>query len=322
MTSPKTLLLLVVVIAFGAPWFVEPTETSKQGNGVDDLTPKFAGSIAESNNLPTEDSSGETNGGLEAASPRTETKCHKPYQLRWHPVFGPLLIEDERRFESLRVRGPIFANYRGNAEADLRALAIQGDAEAMVVLGAVSLMRARGLSEDKGVPFLVGEEGLQSSDYVLRAKAEQIGHYEEARDWFYKAALHGRLFALDYVGYINGKLEDWPTESGWTGYKIDDASPHAFGYKSSKLHSVYLKMPYEIAPQLCDRSIRGCPSPDNDQLQAIATRLVKQFAQDQLDLNLPPIVIAESKAPPLEEIKSWICDSYLDDKGEIIFDKF
>ncbi len=83
--------------------------------------------------------------------------------------------------------------------------------------------------------------------------------------------------------------------------------------------TVYNALAFEIAPQL-----RDGPSgmiyemlPRNERQRTIVAGLAERFEQDREEAKLPPIEIAESTAPPMEELRSMLCESYLDPDSNI-----
>ena len=187
----------------------------------------------------------------------------------------------------------------------------------MAVLGAMSYMEAIGLSKDQAVTYLSKEPITIPAYQIQRGLApEQAKHFREARDWYYKAALHGRLLALSHVGSIVAYLEVGPKgrerfeNEGWEG--VQDLLNRAI-----YLSDVHAAMPQQIAPQLCGGALNFCVMPGSDEQIAMTTDLVRQFEQDRQDAGLPPVGIPESTAPTAEELKSMICESYLDSNGNI-----
>ncbi|MDJ0918702.1 MAG: hypothetical protein QNJ05_13125 [Woeseiaceae bacterium] len=130
----------------------------------------------------------------------------------------PWMAAEAARFESVSPTGPGMAVYQGLSEADLLSLATQEDSGAMVVLATRASLRARGKSEDYAVSQLSGYSNRARSrvpipDKDSGANPEQA--LQEAQDWYYKAALHGRIFALVYVGRLQRRLVGGPVELGW-----------------------------------------------------------------------------------------------------------
>ena len=86
---------------------------------------------------------------------------------------GPELAAEYARFDSLVTSGPTIESYRGLSSAELAGLANQGDSAAMAVLGAISVMKAMNLSEDRAVAYLLLEgPRLQSFGFEQPLESE------------------------------------------------------------------------------------------------------------------------------------------------------
>lgn len=236
--------------------------------------------------------------------------CLTPEQIKTHPMFA----EDFGRLDSVAVTGPTIASYRGLSSAELNALATQGDSAAMAVLGAVSLLKARNMTEDSAVPFLLYEDVSLHGYFRKDAlEPEAIKHLEEAYGWFYKSALHGRILALGYAGESIGAVEGGPVGLGWIE---EDEYEGLRGLRQSAFTpmTVYSALAFEIAPQLRDgpSGIIYEMLPRDEPQATILVELVKQFEKDREVAKLPPIEIAESTAPPMEEVRAMLCESLQD----------
>jgi hypothetical protein len=221
--------------------------------------------------------------------------CISPAQLESDPV----LAAEYARLDSVVTSGPAIQSYRGLSSAQLGDLAVQGDSAAMAVLGAVSVMRARNLPKDKAVDYLLREDpSLWSFSLGQQLEPDRVKHLEEARDWFYQSALHGRLLALQNAGEIIGieSLE------GYERHALDPTT-------------VYHALAFEIAPQLRSGPFGPIISelaPGGERRQLILDELARQFNEDREAAQLPPIVISASTAPAMEEFESMLCEPYLD----------
>jgi hypothetical protein len=237
--------------------------------------------------------------------------CISPAQLESDPV----LAAEYARLDSVVTSGPAIQSYRGLSSAQLGDLAVQGDSAAMAVLGAVSVMRARNLPKDKAVDYLLREDpSLWSFSLGQQLEPDRVKHLEEARDWFYQSALHGRLLALQNAGEIIGIVAGTPTELGWIE---EDEYESLEGYERHALDptTVYHALAFEIAPQLRSGPFGPIISelaPGGERRQLILDELARQFNEDREAAQLPPIVISASTAPAMEEFESMLCEPYLD----------
>ena len=237
--------------------------------------------------------------------------CLTVEQLESHP----LLVNDAYRFDAVGTTGPTIGAYRGLSSSDLHGLATQRDSAAMAVLGAMAVMRSVGEPEDKAVAYLMHEVTLhQMSSFKRPPDPEAAAHMEEARAWFYKAALHGRLMVLYHVGELLWREKGGPVELGWISKdEYESLSPYQ---KSALLPSnVYNGLAFEIAPELKSGPLGGIFSDfrlQTERQQQILQELRDQFHLDLESAGLPPISVAESKVPPIEELEKMLCQSELD----------
>ncbi|MGB5255634.1 MAG: hypothetical protein WBN44_00130 [Woeseiaceae bacterium] len=234
--------------------------------------------------------------------------CLTLEQLEGHPV----VAQDAYRYEAVIDSGPVIAAYRGLSEQELQDLAGQGDSAAMAVLGAMSIMRARDLPEDKAVSFLMFEDpALLSFTFSRPFSPEFIDHMTQARQWFYKAALHGRVMVLYRVGGALVFEQGGPVELGWIGKEEYDGLST---YEKTALDpsNVYNVLAYEVAPGLKsgpNGELVSTLMPRTERQKVIVDELVAQFERDLQDAALPPIVVSESSMPSLDELILLLCDS-------------
>lgn len=237
--------------------------------------------------------------------------CLTLEQLEYHPA----LLQDAYRLDALSDGGPTIASYRGLSEQDLLNLTVQGDSAAMVILGAMSIMRARKWPVEKAVPFLLHEEPELMSYRIERPlSAEFRSHMGQARQWFYKAALHGRILALYRVGDALSFEQGGAVELGWI-----DKQEYERLSKNEKTAlmpaNVYNMLAYEVAPELKSGPFGAIATevmPGTEQQRIIVDGLLTQFSRDLEDAGLQPVVVAESTVPPMEELLSLLCEGESD----------
>jgi hypothetical protein len=309
MIKPRNLILSAVFVAISIAAFWQtrhPSQVPNNEQAESAVTPQLRTDVAKP--PPTSSTVKEgTNAGSELV--REEDDCLSPAQIETHPM----LKGESERLDSVSVSGPTIASYRSLSAADLSDLAVQGDSAAMAVLGSVSVMRARGLAEKNAVPYLLFEDmGLHTYIIGQPLDAETLKHYEEARDWFYRSALYGRLLALFRVGEIAGILEGGPVGLGWIE-KEEYESLKGLKRAAVDPATVYNALAFEIAPQLQDGAFAVIFDlvPHTERQLLILAELAKQFDQDREEAKLPPIVVPESTAPPMDEFLSLLCDSYI-----------
>lgn len=249
-------------------------------------------------------------------SPRS---CLTAAQLEGHP----LLVEDSYRFDAASDSGPSIASYRGLTEQELLDLATQGDSGAMVVLGAMSVMRAREWPVEQAVSYLMFEDpDLMLYEFSRPLSEKFLGHMARAREWYYKAALHGRVMVLHRVGDSLSFEQGGAVKLGWIdAAEYDGLSSHE---KIALIPAnVYNVLSFEVAPALKSGphgKLMADLMPRSERQHAIVDRLAKQFFRDLDDAGLDPVSIPESTAPPIEDLLHLICDSEWDRLGSGIED--
>ena len=233
--------------------------------------------------------------------------CLTLTQLEGHPV----LVNDTYRFDAVSDSGPAIASYRGLSEQELQGLTEQGDSAAMAVLGGMSVMRARDWPIEKAVSYLMAEDPeLMTYTFTRPIPPEFINHMKQARSWFYKAALHGRIMVLHRVGESLSLEQGGPVELGWIS-KQEYGNLSSYEKAALDPANVYNVLAYEIAPGLRSGPIGGILSelmPRTEQQKVIVDQLAEQFDRDLQDDGLPPIVVSESTAPPIDDLLSLLCE--------------
>ena len=226
-----------------------------------------------------------------------------------------MLVDDSYRFDAVGTSGPTIGAYRGLSSSELNGLATQRDSAAMAVLGAMAVMRSLGEPEDKAVAYLMHEDArLQTFSLKRPLDPEAAAYVEEARTWFYEAALHGRLMALYYVGDLLWREKGGPVELGWISKdEYESLSP----YQRNALlpPNVYNVLALEIAPELRSGPHGNIISeimPQTERQQQILQELRDQFQRDLESADLLPVSVAASDVPPFEELKKMLCKSALD----------
>ena len=236
--------------------------------------------------------------------------CLTVAQLDSHP----LLVQDSYRFDAVSDSGPTIATYRGLSGDQLHGLAAQGDSAAMVVLGAMSVMRAREWPVENAVPYLLHEDPeLMAYRYSRPFSPEFLGHMAQARKWFYEAALRGRVMVLHRVGDSLSFEKGGAVKLGW----IDEEEYDGLSsYEKTALipSNVYNVLAFEIAPALKSGPLGALMSdlmPHTERQKIIVARLATQFSRDLDEAGLPPVAVSESIAPPVEDLLRLLCESEL-----------
>jgi len=225
----------------------------------------------------------------------------------------PMMMDELERLDPYLVNSGSISLYRDLAESELSHLIAQGDSGAMAVLGAMHVMRARGLSDSDAVPYLLLEEpNLLSYQYKLPHTEEQTRHYELAADWFYKSALHGRLLALINVGNQLVTMGKTPVDLGWISKEDYDDLTRA--EKSTfNASSVYQAAAFTIAPQVevgfFEEVGLGFGSMFAKRFASIAKPIATRFRSDRAELGLSPLTVPASTLPSYRELTKLLCNS-------------
>ncbi len=238
-----------------------------------------------------------------------DSTCLTPLQLQHHPA----LMAELDRLRSVIAGGPDVEVYRGLPEQQVAIFAEQGDSAAMVVLGAMHVMRARGRSDSDAVAYLASDDP-ELQRYVLERPLSEasVGHYMQASEWFYRAALHGRLLALTHFGDQLGTLGLGPVQLGW----IDEAAYEALSpYERSALlpTNVYSAAAFAIAPGLREGPLHEMVSeirPGSERQSALVAEVAADYERDRERQGLPAPAVQSAQAPSLDELNELLCEEY------------
>ncbi len=246
-----------------------------------------------------------------ASSEDTSGPCLTLEQLETHPE----IAKDAYRYDAVMDSGPVIAAYRGLSEQQLRDLTAQGDSAAMVVLGAMSVMRAREWPVEKAVPYLMLEDRELMAFTISRPLSpEFVDHMRQARQWFYRAALHGRVMVLYRVGESLIFEQGGPVEIGWISKEEYDGLSNR---EKMALYpaNVYSALAFEVAPGLRSGptgEILTAIMPRTERQQVVVDQLAQQFERDRKDAGLPPVVVSESSLASFDDLLLLLCESERD----------
>ncbi len=228
----------------------------------------------------------------------------------------PALYNDSLRYVHVSIMGEAMGRYRGLSQDYLESLAAQGDSGAMGVLGAMAELEAFGESPGGAVGMLTLEDMPHYTWYPRQPLDESVReHLQSAADWYYAAALHGRLLALSKVGEMRGYLEGGAVGLGWISKEDLDALP--MRERNAMLPAnVFQRLAFVIAPNLGEGPIGELFAGvafESPLQQPILESLQEEFEADRVAAGLPPIVVPSSDAPPVKELLDLVCESYVPD---------
>jgi len=240
------------------------------------------------------------------ATPNSEN-CLSEGLLETHPM----IMDEIKRLDPFLINSESMAVYRGLTELQLLPLVDQGDSGAMAVLGAMHVMRFRGLPDSSAIPYLLLEDlGLLTFRYSRPFSEEQSKHLKLAADWFYRSAINGRVMALINVGNQLDMMGKKPVDLGWIS-----AEEYEQLTRSEKslfnAANVYQAVAFTIAPELelgpYDEN-GGFSTMFAQRYADIAEPIAVRFRDDRRKLGLEPLIVPKTELPTVDELKKLLCD--------------
>jgi hypothetical protein len=160
------------------------------------------------------------------------------------------VIAERERLEDFTVEPWQFRAYSNLSEAQTLALVDQGDTKAMVIMGMRSRLIALGRKPQSAVPYLIAPYKLPTKINPSKdAERESRNHAGDAAEYFYQAAIHGRLLALRTYGE---QLELAGLDAVSLGWVSDDEYAEFSDVEKAKLRpsEVFESLAYELVPNL------------------------------------------------------------------------
>ncbi len=222
----------------------------------------------------------------------------------------PRVLQDLHNYYSIAPSGPDIEAFRGVSKEAVRSFVVQNDAAAMVVLGAMADLRARGLDENLAVALLSYEKAGLNSFSGNKSWRESHGkELDEAAHWYYQAALHGRIFALQNFGSMLLAKQESPIDRGWITQQEHDSLSKADQARISPIN-IYSYVVYDLLPNL-KYGIFGDSfstyTPKSEIELRLREQVVNQFLADQRAANLPPVHLAEPATRHIDDLENLIC---------------
>ena len=176
-------------------------------------------------------------------------------------------------------------------------MARQGDTLAMLALAELEVYAARGFGDEAN--WTARQNMSSGSPTKLLAENQQAEKWQAALDWYYRAALEGRVLALIQYGRILTESEATPVELGWilaADYEVmSDLEERALTPAA-----IYQEAAKRLAPESYDREMRSVdaivPEHDfSDTHELVIDSVIEQFFRD-LDgagLSTPEAVVSD-----------------------------
>ena len=236
--------------------------------------------------------------------------CLTPEQVETHP----LVLAELETLESVMSIGNQFDAYRQLGVVELESLAIQGDSAAMVMLGDKAVEQALG-PPSRTTSFSSGAINSLLTVQNTRSKplsAAEVSALEAARDWYYDAALHGRLGALAQYGLVRHVLEGNAVDLGWMpAAEYDQLSQ---GQQSSvRPATIYERVGHMARPGVTELFGGQLISRPTDLQRPIVDRLAQEFVRDRAARGFPDFEPLRAAISDREEILRLVCPSLRDD---------
>jgi len=242
----------------------------------------------------------------QSAGPNETTECLTMDQVREHPIVRQLM----NQLDAAASRGADIEIFRGLDESEVLGYAEQGDAAAMVVIGAMLALRAYDADSSKAFDWLTGDGHLVGVDLEYPMSSEASLALNDAAYWFYQAALNGRLMALQHYGQVRSQLFGGPVGLGWTTREEYD-SLDADQKNELMPQNMYHRVATDMIPGSDEGFIQGSKRllATGEFADRVRNGLHHEFNMALSDSGLPSPVTAVADPAEFEKLRSQICDS-------------
>ena len=238
-------------------------------------------------------------------SPSEQTDCLSVSELQAHPLVQELL--------SLRVaistNGADVEKFRGLDETEVRGYADQGDSAAMVVVGAMSVMRANQADGSEAIDWLVdGGSADIFFDEQQQLSSEAGLALNDAAYWFYQAALNGRVFALQKYGQVRGKLFGGAVGLGWISQEDFDGLNDTQRNELRPIN-MYHTLALDLSPRPDDGALRSTvrTQTSNDFAVQVQSDIHHEFNMAVVDSGLSPPLVSAADLAEFEALEAQLC---------------
>lgn len=240
-----------------------------------------------------------------SAAVEVERDCLTVAELNRHP----LVLKLQNQAGAAVTNGVDIEKFRGIDDASVRGYADQGDSAAMVVVGAMSVMRAFRVDTSRAVDWLanggamdgvVMEQQQMSSDASLALN--------DAAYWFYQAALNGKVMALRHYGQVRGQLFGGPVGLGWIEQQAYDALEREQQLELSPANmysNVALEMNPPVGPGAIPTALLIESGPE--MAKQIRSNIHNEFNAAVVDAGLTSPTTPAADIAAYERLRSQLC---------------
>ena len=217
--------------------------------------------------------------------------------------------EDIALYASVQIVGTEVTPYAQLDRASLKQFAGQDESAAMVVLGLLELASAYGFSDINSYSALTSEQ-FESFRVPLEDISEDASlHIESAKNLYYRAALLGRLTALQPYGATLYSQGETAVSLGWLD---EDEFASLEGRERIQWlpQMVYEQVALELAPglKLTPPYPKNYSPPDDERLRSIVSELANEYRYTLQDSGLASPAVLSAEFASYAAIKEWTCD--------------
>lgn len=242
-----------------------------------------------------------------AAAMEAEPDCLPVDELNRHP----LVLKLQSQADTAATDGIDIEKFRGIDDATVRGYADQGDSAAMVVVGAMSVMRAFRVDTSRAVDWLANGGALDGVVMEQQEMSPDAGlALNDAAYWFYQAALHGKVFALRHYGQVRDQLFGGPVGLGWIEQQDYDALERDQQLVLSPAR-IYGSAAAAMRP-VPDENVSRTPvskSPVSEIAERVLFDIRSNFDDSIADAALPQPTTSSSDVAEYERLMSQVCIS-------------
>ncbi|MEO0574716.1 MAG: hypothetical protein AAF004_04570 [Pseudomonadota bacterium] len=316
-TTTKTAVVITALIAaIFTLWFALRADTPTAASSPDAVGDTHPASTPAPSNTPAPEPQPTRVADVEASRVEDAPAPVDCIDERNNPFDHPIIAAELKRLAPILPMGPEFEVFRGVDRNAVRSLAIQGDSAAMYILAKMYLNSARGLPDSRVYQDVLDfQQPYQSRRRYERNEVSEEQRNEDqaaAREWLKTAAVHGRLFALMELGFLEQQAGETIVSKQWISQEAFDAlEPDT--QRIATVPGVYIAMADLLVPELAT-GIGGALREKEiaiDKLGSLAVIAADEFMADVTAAGQTLPRIEPSTGPDWETIKGRFCDHAL-----------